>query len=275
MIIYPIITKEIILSSGVGKWSTDELWNQYKAYKLYSEIGMITTASILVYHLTDNGTMGVYETNVTEINAEDYQLLIKKDFNLKALPCLYCDATIGACANLSYKLEKIYLRENEFIQESIIKAQKYGWDGYSVDFEPDTPIDSQKITTFVLNWANKLNKNGMRLSIWIGGPTQYIMNQLYNSSIINLITMETYNQNYEQFIETTTRLEIASVNLSNIGLGMLTYAQGSSKGNVILNENNDLLNITNWLKIAKIEILSIWASTIPPSWYIGLMNFIR
>lgn len=266
-----ISSKDVILSAGVGRWSRLPLHNQYTAYKTYSEIGLITTASILAYQLMDDGSLGVYETDDPHISGEYFQYLIKKELKLDALPCLFCDATIGACSNLSQKLEKLYSHEEQFIDDTIHRAKFYGWKGFSVDFEPDGTVDSDKLTNFIIKWAIKLMKNNLLLSIWIGGPTQYDMDMLLNSSLVNIVTMDTYTISYQNFISVAGPLQISTTDITKLGFGLLTYSSDSK-----LDDNNDdILSIARWLKLSKSQTLSIWASNIPPSWYEALLFYLN
>ena len=199
----------------------------------------------------------------SDYSAEDFQRSLKEDLSLKALPCLYCDATIGICGNLSFRLEKLYNQESFFISDSITRAKRYGWEGYSVDLEPDTLVDTQRLTSFILNWASNLSNQGLILSVWIGGPTQYQMDRLYNSNIVKLVTMDTYSDNYDNFITVAGQLYTTTRNIKNMGFGILTSGR----------QYEDIISIMHWLKIIKAQTLSIWALPIPASWYESLLSF--
>ena len=260
---------DIILSAGIGKWSRQQMHSQYTTFKAYKEIGLITTASILTYELSDEGTLESYQGE--DGNAESFQYAIKKDLGLKALPCLFCDATIGACSNIASRLEKLYANESSFIADSLIRAKKYNWDGYSVDFEPDGFVNSTKLTNFMLNWAKILKNNGLTLSIWIGGPTQYdTAILLNNTNLINLITMSTYDKKYQDFITLAASLQTSSSNIFGVGFGLLTY---STNLNTI--SDDDIVAICHWMKISKVITISIWAASIPPSWNDALLHFLN
>ncbi len=250
------IAKEIILVSGVANLTRQELDAQYITYKTYAELGLITTASILTYGLGDNGLLDIYPTGNPDYSAENFQLSLKCGLSLKAIPCLYCDATI--CTNLSSRLEKLYSQESFFISDTITRAKSYGWEGYSVYLEPDTLIDNQKLTSFILTWASNLNKQGLLLSVQIGGSIQYQLDRLCSSNIIKLVTMDTYSG---KSINVGGHPHTNTVNIENMGFSLLTSVQ-------------NITVVMNWLKIIKAQTVSVWTFPIPPSWYELLLSFV-
>ena len=55
----------------------------------------------------------------------------------------------------------------EFVKTSILKAQQYNYDGYTVDFEPVSPMNITQLTDFVLFWGQNLQQYNLSLSLWI------------------------------------------------------------------------------------------------------------
>lgn len=265
-LLYLCYARDIILSAGLGNFSQQRLSSQYETYKLYAEMELITTASILVYNINIDGSLGIYNQNDL-ITSEKFQYMIK-DLGLKALPCLFCDSTIGACGDLSLRLENLFKHEQEFINETIYRAKKYGWEGYSVDFESYASYDIDKLTDFIINWQSALNDHGLILSVWIGA-LQYNYTVLFNTKI-NLVTMATYNQNYEDFVYIASQLQSAT-NISNIGYGFLTKA---ASGYYEIS-GNELMKIIKWLTNTSAEVISIWSSIMSTDWYDGLRLFMR
>jgi len=260
--IYSSYGKEVILSSGLGNWNHDQLLYQYNAYGAYANMKIITAASLLIYNLDDDGNLGVYETNDINWTAEKYQLDVSTNFKLKSVPCLYCDATQGMCINLSEKLEKLYKHQDEFIKGTITKP----WDGYVVDFEPDENVDKDKLTDFIIKWGIKLHTYNKTLTIWTGASTAYDMTKLNNiSNIINLISMDTYVNDYDTFINNAGNLIISTNQIPRIGFGLLT-------DNL---PDTELIKIIKWLHNIPCFGLSIWASIIPPSWYESLYSYLN
>lgn len=272
-----VFGKEVVLSTGLGGWTQQQLWSQYTSYKAYADIGIITTSSVLAYYIAENGSLAVYTTRSSMWPAEIYQATLKNDLGLKALPCLYCDATIGNCADLASRLNNLYNNMTGFIDDTISRGKQYGWDGYSVDFEPDTPVEMEQVTNFILEWGKALQENEMYLSVWIGGNVPYNLTQLYNSSYVKLVTMDTYNLSYDEVINVVAPLQTSMYDVNNLGFGLLTNYQTnnkSSRNRYNQTEGPDMVGIVSWSLLTGAEPLSLWASHIPPEWYGALYTYV-
>jgi hypothetical protein len=257
--------KDVILSSGLGNYTDSQLLQQYTAYKAYKDIGLITTSSILLYNLNQDGTLGYYNTS-SNITSKQYQRSLKSELGLKAMPCLYCDSTIGMCSNFSSRFANLYANMSTFIKSTIIEAIEYDWDGYYVDFEPDTAVDSTQITDFVLAWTFELKIYGLVLNLWIGGNAPYD-DRIYNSDIL-LTTMNTYGSDYSDFISIASALQTTTINISNLGFGLLTnYGDTNDTSGSYIDQ------IINWSILTKSNSLSLWASHINPDWFFALNKF--
>lgn len=265
-------SKNIILSAGVGQYTHDQLWKQYTAFKTYSNIGIITASSILAYNLDTNGSLASYDTNDTYWTAETYQQYIKQTLKLKSYPCVYCDSTIGMCSNLSSRLENLYLNVDKFIDDSIQRAKLFNYDGYFVDFEPDTIVNSTKLTDFILMWNEALNKYNLTLNVWIGYDTPYD-DRIWNTTTLNLVSMNTYTDTYDYFIYMAGSLQTSINDITRLGFGLLTN-YGIESEMYSMNET-EIMKIAKWSKISKVNTLSLWASHISPHWYNALYLFIH
>lgn len=265
--------RDVMLSSGLGGWTHTQLWNQYTSFKAYNDMKIINTVSILAYNLQENGTLGTYSTNDTIWTSETYQQFLKQQLNIKAIPCIYCDATIGMCSGLSDRLENLYLNMTLFINDTIQRAIRFGWDGYIVDFEPDDEVNSTKLTDFIIQWGNTLFENNVTLTLWIGGNTPYD-NRIYNSSILNLITMDTYSDTYENFVQIAAPLQTSTIDITKMGFGLLTnYYTGKLFGKVT--DDSDIMQIIRWSIVSNSGSLSLWASHVPPDWYESLQIYLK
>ena len=175
-----------------------------------------------------------------------------------------------------------------FIKDSIVRAKLYNYDGYIVDFEPDSTINSTKITDFILEWNSALNYNNLSLNLWIGGNTPYDF-RILNVSNLLLTTMNTYDNDYETFITTATQLQVNVNDVSRLGFGLLTnygsynvkqqihplniFEHANTKDTPI--HSSDLANIVDWLALTQNTFLSLWTSHIDPLWHIPLNKFIQ
>lgn len=270
-------TKDVILSAGIGGYDENKLNDLYQNYKFYSEQKVITFASILTYYIDENGYMQSHNTS-TKNDAQSFQHFIKSNLGLKALPCIFCDETIGACCNLEDRMNRVYERQDQFIEESINIGLKYGWDGYAVDFEIARTIDMDLLTNFVLKWSDALYKNNMILDIWIGGDTFYNMSALYDSNTtFHLVTMNTYVSTYEIFVR-NANIDLERINnATKLGYGLLTtkYNKYAYKNDVITISNDDMEQIVDWCIKNDAYALSVWATGIPSNWINALKRFIK
>lgn len=271
--------KDVILYAGIGNWSSTYITNQYMAYQAYSDIGLVNAASILAYYLTLDGMIGLYEDvnqtdrdgkgdmgkNFPPPTAESFQWALKKNLGLKAYPCVYCDATIGACTGLSSRLDKLFTNQSAFIKDTLARAKQYGWDGYSIDLEVDGDVNRTQLTDFIIDWGTILRQHQLRLFVWIGSSTQYDIDRLLSADVIEVITMDTYTNDYNLFINAASTL-MTMTNISKIGLGLLTYGTTDPGDDVFQ-------KMSHWISLTQIPTLGIWASFIPPTWYMGLHYF--
>lgn len=258
---------EVILSAGVGNYSRLSLHDQYMTYQTYADIGLISASSILAYQISVDGMLEEWPTYDSAISAEGLQYSIKTKFDLKAYPCIFCDATIGACSNLGMRTDRMLSNQHAFIVDSIERAMKYGWDGYIVDFEPDSPLNITGIAHFMVDWAEELYQRNMTLWLWIGSTALYDFNIVSASPHIKYVTMSTYVTSYNDFIN------IASILQTQIGIDKLSFGLFTYPTTFPISES-DMLLIVDWLNITKSHSINLWAASVPPGWYKGLTKFL-
>merc|ERR1712176_778832 len=88
----------------------------------------------------------------------------------------------------------------KFIQSTLDQAREHAWDGYAVDMESFGSLNWSELTRFVLEWGQALHNAGKELSVWIGGPTRYDLQELSNSPYIQrVMTMNTYTGSVSSF----------------------------------------------------------------------------
>ena len=270
-ILYCYSLNSVLLSSGLYNWNDKQLDEQYNYFRNYKNLNLITQSSVLAYVINFDGMIELISTN-SSTNAEQYQYNISHNLNLLAYPCIFCDATIGFCNNFDDKINAVFKNQQRFIDDLVDRSIKYNWSGYTIDFEPDRSIDGNKTTNLMIDLAKNLNKYNKKLYIWINYGVDVMIpfnvNHLMNIHNIVLLTMNTYSSEYNSFIDTASSMIIHSKALDRIGFGLLTYDR-----NQVISEDI-LLKIIKWLNVTNISLLSLWASTVPPNWYIPLSNFL-
>ena len=267
------LNREVILSSGLDGWDRDKLKKQFNAYAAYKNMNIITASSILVYEIDEYGNLDTYNTTEPHLQAEEYQQSLQ-GLGLKSYPCIYCDATIGNCQNLGDRLKLLFSHQQNFINTTIERAKKYNWDGYTIDLEPDQEVDPKQVTDFILDWANALEQSGMSLYVWVGGNVPYDDRLLDTKNNIKLLTMSTYSSSYDEFIQSGADQLISMRNSSNLGFGMLTSLIPGSMCPIYNIDDDTMKKITTWSRTTNTLGLSLWASTISPSWFNGLKFYL-
>ena len=263
-----IVSANIILSSGLTNWSNTQLSYQYNLYKSYKDMGLITGSSILVYEIDDEGQVNTYKTLNNTVSSEDYQYILKKELGLKSYPCFFCDTTIQMCGGQDFinRIEKLYKNMSGFIDDTIRRALKYEYDGYYLDIELSTVIDFNKLTHFVNLWTYSLKKINKTLNVWIDfSLSSYNATMLYNNNDVLMTTMNTYDTTYDMFL-TQVGQYVGKTDNRRLSFGILTYEHVI--GSVEIDK------ILQWSKIFTPFSISLWASTIPLTWYQSLKNYL-
>jgi len=262
--------RSILLSSGLYNWTDKQLEQQYNYFSVYKRLNLITESSILTYVINIDGMIELIPTN-SQIDAEQYQYNISRSLNLPAYPCIFCDASIGFCSGFDDKINAVFKNQQRFIDDLINRSIKYNWSGYTIDFESDRSINGTLTTNLMIQLAKNLNIYNKKLYIWINYGVDVIepfnISHLMNIHNIVLLTMNTYNNDYNMFIDVAASMIIHSKSFDRIGFGLLTYDRSQ-----VISEDI-LFKIITWLKVVNITLLSLWASTIPPNWFLPLNNF--
>lgn len=164
------------------------------------------------------------------------------------------------------------LHRRWWIIENIIhRAKKYGRVGYSLNLEAYYPIATENFTDFIVNRAHILKEEDLTLSLWIEDSTLYNFTNLwYIFTILQLITMSTYNTNYYDFTYTASNL-MAATNVSDIGFGFLTKV---AFGRDAINKT-EFSSIIDWLLNTSSQTISIWSSYVEETWYESMFKFIN
>jgi len=261
-----IVNSNIILSSGLTNWSNSQLSYQYNLYKLYKDTGIITGSSILVYEIDEEGQVNTYKT-LTNITAENYQYMLKKNLGLKSYPCFFCDTSIQMCGGQDFinRFEKLYKNVSGFIDDTVKRALQYEYDGYYLDIELTTVIDFNKLTHFVNLWTKSLKQINRTLNIWIDySLSTYNSTMLYDNNDVYMTTMNTYDTTYDIFL-TQVEQNVGKIDNNRLSFGLITY------DNIVSPVEID--KIIQWSNVFKPFSISLWASTIPLIWFQSLKNY--
>lgn len=287
--------REVVLSTGIGGFSREKLQVEYDLYSKYASEQILTISSVLLYGIGEDGRLFWWNTSSSaNWTAKAFQQDIGRKLGLKQIPTLFCDSTIGNCAPLTDRMDKVFERQNDFIQETIVELIENDWDGYAVDLESFHSIDSDKISQFTVSWAQELSKIHKELIIWTGGPTWYntsFLNETATDSLSNVlfITMNTYNSfSGEYFIDTATSYLKYEYTPKIAGFGLLVPPSlhsfmkhpalvsprlFASRSDVIVED--DMKQIASWCLDNQVAALSVWASRIPDAWVDGLKLFLH
>lgn len=90
--------------------------------------------------------------------------------------------------------------------------------------------------------------------------------------------MNTYAESYDEFIGTANQPLTHISNITNIGFGLSNGKYTRPIKTCSKHNNADIQNIESiveWSKSVKSYALSIWATTIPPSWYESLKLYLK
>jgi hypothetical protein len=83
------------------------------------------------------------------------------------------------------RLEKVFNRQSDFIQETINESIQHNWDGYAILFDSSgdkVQINPEQLTNFTIAWAAALKEVNKSLTVWIGGGGGVS----YDNSLLNV-----------------------------------------------------------------------------------------
>jgi hypothetical protein len=256
---------QVILSSNISTWNEDQLNEQYNLFSNYTKMQIITTASILVYTIDENGTLSVYgnlNTSDPHITIEAYQMKLKQ-LNLRSVPTIYCTGNI---TDRLRKLYKFYDRKNAFIDNSVQKAVTFGYNGFILNIQPEEKINWYELSAFIVKWSHALKSINIPVYLTINCDTFYDHRVYNEADNIIILSVDTYTDNYDDFVEVAD-YEVGYVpNVTRIGFGLLTNGNMSSE---------DALNVTKWLVTHNVSLLSAWLDIINDMSYQALFYYLN
>ena len=239
------------------------IWNNIFT-TLENHKNIIDTISLCPYRVLENGTLGYQTSRGNEGKIMESKQPKMKEIGFKLVPLIDCKS-LYAIRNLIYSS---YTREL-FIKQAINKSLEYNLDGYNLDIELyGDSTDGLAYTNFINEFANELHKYNKTLSSDISNcnNSNVLMGMncsLYkNSSIDQVITMDTYTYNLKDFIFYVNKSSYELGNKFICGLEMInTY-------NISFEYELDYLKLYEYTNIA------LWGNIFNnPIYWTNISNF--
>jgi len=170
-----------------------------KAWARYASEGIITGTSPLLYRILPDGKFASY--------GKDFERWSHKYLSppkAKLIPHVFCDSTCCDTCRLPTALKNAMARRKEFFAASVATAQKFGWDGYAMDFEGGMP-DKKEASKFFQEWKEVLRlhkgRSGQPLEMHMWSPSG-LDEASISPSMNAMITMNTYHyRSYSSLLE--------------------------------------------------------------------------
>jgi hypothetical protein len=198
------VEREVVVCRGVGDMKEEDFKAMGEVWTRYASEGIITGTSPLLYRILPDGKFAAYGDAA---NGKDFELWSNKYLSppkVKLIPHVFCDSTCCDTCQLPKALVHAMARRKEFFAESIAAAQKFGWDGYAMDFEGGMP-DIAEASKFFQEWKEELKshkgKSGRPLEMHMWSPSG-LDEASISPSMNAMITMNTYHYgSYSSLLE--------------------------------------------------------------------------
>jgi len=155
-----------------------------------------------------------------------------------------------------------------------MQAGNYGFDGYNVDFEPDTGVtkdDSIAYAAFLNKFADVLHAHGLSLMVSIASWTPLWNWPLLSSTNVDkLQVMSTYAGNpntWKRYFDKA----ISEINLKKLGIGLETVNPDTNQP---LSEDELQFRFTNIIS-GKVSEIDIWDSPLMDNWWPYLESYTK
>lgn len=226
---------------------------------------IVTNANLLTavsFECYDLGTQGALVfANFTSVYKQIQGL------GLKAFPMI-------TTANMD-KLRQLWPVQNQFIQAAVKEAVLYGYDGFNVDFEPETSDvtsdDAQNYANFLTAFATALHNAGpFTLSCDAASWTPFFnWGLIAASGVDKIMTMDTYDSNFT-FFQTQLLNESSVVGMDKLCVGL--ESENPNTGNPFtLDEMTQRFDLIKQVGAKEIDI---WMTPIPDLWWDLIADFL-
>lgn len=151
-----------------------------------------------------------------------------------------------------------------FIAQLRSEAQRHGWSGFQVDWEPTAKATPQDAA----NYASYLGLMARTLSPIRIIPTVATWNSIWNLALIakaqtfRVVTMSTYAKNYTTF-SSSLQNALLYISKESLGVGVETWPV----------MDDDFAKRIALMKALGIRELDVWKSPIPDDWIAPLKDF--
>jgi len=175
-------------------------------------------------------------------------------------------ALVG-CSNITV-LRTLFSNPYPFIAEAIAAAEKKGFMGYNIDFEPEdgvTDFDAELYAAFLTTFSDALHAANLTVSVDVAtwGPL-WDYHLLANTSVDVFITMETYQTANLTFYTDRVINMVQHFGLARTGIGLQPDHHHYNKSHIatvfdVLTQNN-IQQIDIWHDSVPFKQLSVWLS---------------
>lgn len=168
----------------------------------------------------------------------------------------------------------VFVNPDPFIDSCISEAKKYRYTGYNLDWEPTDDVvsdDAQAYASFIDYFANRLHKEGLKLSVDIA-----TWSSIWNYSLLNataadsFISMGTYTSTDTSFTSQLDKLVTAFGPLRS-GVGLETV--NASSGDLLPLEE------VQWrfdqITQSGASEVDLWSMPVPSSWWPIIQKYLR
>lgn len=231
-------------------------WDVCNSYK---KSGAVTGTSLVMYHLSSNGSLINDETGDPSWTGKQFQQDLKNKLGLKAVPLLMCGTNCPKSGR-----QAVLKNPAKFIDALMAEVHQFGWDGLAMDFEG---IDDWDGFSNIFNQLGAaLQSESKELYIWWGTVGAFY-DRVPLTAVTGMWTMSTYGQS-----------------ASSIEGGSWEYRHGSIPQGVGLlradqpEDHDDMVSLTYWAQQhGNVNHFNVWdgADQFHNEWTDGFSSFIN
>lgn len=273
--------RDVTLFAGLGALGSDAaVADEYAHFANYSLQGALSTASLLLYGISNTSHIMPLQRNTTLHQSDAaVQRAMQHSLGLRAMPLVYCDATVGAdCAVPPSDVDA-------FVDAAVALTLAEGWDGLIVDLEKPGTVTSA-VTAFVITWGRRMVLAGLApLGVWVDGAGAFNMTELQEAADAGVLTLHTMLTYYEDgtcadFIAAASRaFGGGRVGGASRAYGVLTRAgaqmRQQARRNYVEPSAATTRCVVRWMLSNDVGGISVWASMMASAWVSGALLFLN